>query len=666
MIKEKKKNELFDSIFFKKYLKQMMTELQLLYPDKDKKELRKIIKKNAKKKFQNKDVILRNNYEDVNYKISLLKLNDWIYEKKPIITGSGSFFKQDVKNLSADMLQYFLDTRSVYKGKMFKCKDAKDDDGFELNNGFQKTYKEYANSYYGAMGEENSIFFNPYTGNATTWTGRVITTSAVLGFEALFGNIIFEKSEHLVHFIHRTLIEEKEPKDFKEVMQDRKLVVRITKNIVKERLMSQIMNHDYMVDEKIEQMFDTLSKRELIRLYFKCNFYEFIKLPHIASLIKYLSTKDLLKIDNYIYRKEDKMDKETLEHIDYFWDLIERYCAYYYFFDYRWKSVENYKRKFILTIDTDSTFVYLGPFVDYTRDVLKVKVKDTKKNVSVSNILTYVCAKYVDQLFWNLTTVMNVEESKRPKIHMKNEFFIDKIILTRNKKQYVTSVVAQEGTIFTDKEDPSKIVPEINYVGLQLKKSTVNKDVREFFSKLIDEEIILKEDFDMGNILKRLYAFREQIMKEILEERSMKYSENKRFNAIDSYKFPFRENQVRGAIVWNALYPTNPIIPGTKCAMYKVNLPTLESILPIKKKNPAIYKKLKDTVFLNDELSRFGVATISMPISLKKVPLWITPYIDARTAADDNLRHFLIILEAFNIKSLKVGASSFFSNVLEV
>ena len=49
------------------------------------------------------------------------------------------------------------------------------------------------NSYYGILGEKNSVFYNPFVQNSITMTGQDLITTAILGMESfLRNNVLFE------------------------------------------------------------------------------------------------------------------------------------------------------------------------------------------------------------------------------------------------------------------------------------------------------------------------------------------------------------------------------------------------------------------------------------------------------------------------------------------
>ena len=130
----------YESKFLKKYKKEMMDILTCTYPDMEKNELEEIIDEMIKKNLRNPQVILDNNYTGERRDSTLLSIFDWTYDRKPIICGNATFYKNQHESINpiAKMLEGFLTDRKMYKKKMFEIEDTssaryKDLDRSQLN-----------------------------------------------------------------------------------------------------------------------------------------------------------------------------------------------------------------------------------------------------------------------------------------------------------------------------------------------------------------------------------------------------------------------------------------------------------------------------------------------------------------------------------------------------
>lgn len=91
------------------------------------------------------------------------------YLNKPyILSGYSCFYKNqdDGINISAAALENLGDLRKVNKKKMEAAEHGSDE--YVYYRILQLTYKVLMNSYYGILGEKNSVFFNPYVQNSIT------------------------------------------------------------------------------------------------------------------------------------------------------------------------------------------------------------------------------------------------------------------------------------------------------------------------------------------------------------------------------------------------------------------------------------------------------------------------------------------------------------------
>ena len=98
-----------DSKFIKKYRKKMTSIMKDLNPDWDEKFIEDTITDMIKKDMVNPRVTLDNNFTGENRDTTLLSVLDWTLDRKPIICGNGTFYKNqhEAINPVARMLDGF-------------------------------------------------------------------------------------------------------------------------------------------------------------------------------------------------------------------------------------------------------------------------------------------------------------------------------------------------------------------------------------------------------------------------------------------------------------------------------------------------------------------------------------------------------------------------------
>ena len=111
-----------DGKYLKKYRKEMKEIMKSINPDWDDDFLDKNIMEYMKETIQNPEVNLDNNFTGENRDSTLLSVFDWTFDRKPIIAGNGTFYKNqyEAMNPIAKMLEGFLTERKRFKKLMFK------------------------------------------------------------------------------------------------------------------------------------------------------------------------------------------------------------------------------------------------------------------------------------------------------------------------------------------------------------------------------------------------------------------------------------------------------------------------------------------------------------------------------------------------------------------
>jgi hypothetical protein len=280
-----------------------------------------------------------------------------------------------------------------------------------------------------------------------------------------------------------------------------------------------------------------------------------------------------------------------------------------------------------------------------------------------------------------LTNNSNVPANKQHIINFKNEFLYDRIMLTSNKKQYIGKLISQEGNMLPK--------PKVDMKGLSIKKVNVNIATRKYFTDIIEKEVLFSPKVDLVHILSRFKEF-ENMIRESLLRGETTFSTPARLNDIESYKTPYRIGPVRGAIIYNYLYPENTIRPPAKVNTFKILGSTLEDLRCIqgteyfevikkeifssstlikpKESSSEEKKKTKEQKAYEEktELAKYGFNIIALPKDIKVVPDWLLPLIDVDTIVEDNLRNGNIILESLGVKIMTLLENKdYYTNVID-
>jgi DNA polymerase elongation subunit (family B) len=619
---------------------QYVDQLALVFPDKSREELENYVQKKVQSTLKDRNVIF-NDGEKKNQQ-SLLDFTEFLEVEKPIISGYGAVYKKhnEGKNMLADMFDYLLASRKKVKKEMFKHVNDKDRSVYNNLDLSQKTYKLLANSGYGATVEKNSIFYNENFGPSITYTGVVIITTAVNAFETFMSNNFdFTKINDVLNYIKNIVSQPYANNDIIDI------------NITKKELLTYLF--DKLQDKTQENMdilveiVKRLNQEETNKIFYKNNLYKLFENKAVMDKLEKIAGKKEFLDPN-------EPPEEILGELNMLWSYLEDWVLYNHLNFYRMRNAETKKRKTVLIVDTDSNFLMLDPFYKYFLEKFPSKIDKTDESkVSTVNVATYLLANVIEKAYWKMTTEMNIPADKRTIINMKNEFFYKRLMTTRNKKSYGGLLIMQEGHMFEK--------PKMDIKGLAIRKVSVNYNVREFFTNMLKDEILTSETINLGKVFGSFMKLQKDIERS-LRNGEIDYVQPGKVNEMESYANPYRMQTLRGAIIWNALFPDQEIVLPTKVNMIKLTADSLESIankIPMEE-----YEIIKRTIFDNPEMAKYGFTTLSMPKSAKKIPEWITPYIDVDTMVNDHVKSGIIMLESLGFKTLDILDSQFPTNVL--
>jgi len=633
------------SNFVEKYTNDLCKILEAQFPDLNIPEIyNDDIKPLLNSRFQDQEVIFANGYNKTEVDLNLSALLNSLIINKPILTGYGVTFKNHKRtvNLPGAMLKFLLDQRKTVKRQMLSVINT-DKEKFANLDREQKIDKLLSNAYYGAAGERNSIFFNIDVGSSITYTGVQIITTAILAFESFLGSNFYFSDVNDALFYITQVLEKNRSEYIYEIDKE------ITADSVIDIYLPLIHNYNERNIEILRTHLNNLNQEDINFLYFKNNLYQFLNDFNDIYLQDITS-----EINNVKFLNAENPPEEIIENLNNLWDILDD-CVADYIIPFKGNRLEKIiamERNAVLLVDTDSCFLNLDPFIKYC--LTKFEIEETAESILyLANIMIYLLNKFIQKIFDELTERMNLSDPNYKKlINMKNEFLNKRVMLTNNKKQYASNILMQEGKLL-DK-------PKFDIKGLSIKKVSVNKTTRDIFSKILENDILSKK-IKVEKIIKEFVNF-ESTIRESLTNGELSYAIPANLNEIASYKFPYRQQQVRGAVIWNALFPDNVINPPDKVSILKLKVNSLEVLKPIF--DTQEYFTIKKTIFDNEELSKYGFGVLAVPKTIKIVPEWITEFIDLDVMISDNIRNGLILLESLGVKILKLPSGEYYSNII--
>lgn len=661
------------SSFMDNYRKQMIESLKIIHPNKTLQEIENVVDSEIQKWEENNTL----KKEEEKYEIgwmdsdesvapcSIMEILNYLEDSNMIISGSGSLYKQhdcNIENVLAGMVDMLLKTRKIFKKQKFIAKENGDYESMVFNDLLQLTYKILANSFYGASTEKNCIFFDNFFGRSITLTGRIIISTAIFAFESFSGNFYFENTEDLVLYI-KNIIEEPFNKELHFNVNP------VTKDQLIDKLAEKFEDNYYDLNQ-LKNIVNNLTNEQVQRIYYKNNYIEFMKNDFMIE--KYS------KIAGHIFMDpNDPEDKENKDHEPYtefknnleeIWSYLSYWVLYNHLNIHRYEFAENHKRKTVLVIDTDSNFLYNRPVTNTLREMFPKVYENYEENkelkLSTINISMYFYTKLITEVYEMMGKMLNINSyDKRCLINMKNEFLFKRLEMTPNKKWYSGLIMMQEGVI----NDP----PEPEIKGIPLRKVSLNKNVRNYFTKTLIDKILNSDEIDFVDIYKDFIDMENEII-DSLGRGEIKYSQPDKVKDFSAYAMPLTQKSVKGTMLWNTMFPDNIIqIPDN------VNAIKLKPMRPEEfiERIPEEYREsVRNAYRVNDiggvegskKWSDYDIDYICFPKKLKKIPDFLVDMIDSELMTKDAIQPILIIINSLGFKNLEISKEKYSTNVIEI
>ncbi len=638
--------------FIKKWIDHNTKLFMKMYPDIDKKDIKKFLKKKVEENIQNRSAEIHNSYIHKSIKVDLLTVIDWIVDTKPILGGFGVFFKNQDQSINPDavMLQNFINTRKAIK-KYLHVYEAGSYEYKKVDRE-QMTEKINANSHYGAGGAKTSNFYNLYTAVSTTATGQSLTSTTTWAFENFIaGNFKFSSLDQCLTYIKNITGER--------YNLDDSFLPKVTVGLLIDYLRDKF--YEYRDDNTpiIRKYLSRLSQSDLKRIYFKNNIREFSKTRKIRGMLDYvfMNTTD--------FKNPNKLPEETADELNKLWSYYKEFVLYNYPTFDRIRKFKTNKRKAVVGADTDSNMIYLGhDWVDFinknvisVNDDLLERDKDTLLYISI-NTMCFFMTNMITEVLKKYTKGANILKDYRHFINMKNELLFMRAMFEK-KKRYIASIRLREGT---------EIYPEkIDLKGVEFLKSTTRQATREYFVDIIRDKILYRKKINVAEVLNDLEQF-EAIIYQSLTEGKKDFLIPKSVKEIEGYKDPFSQAGFLSVFAWNIIYPDNQIDLPEKIDLVKVNMSRIELIEDLQKTEPEIYERIVQGIFNSPikEIAKKGITAIAVPRVFETVPEWIRPYIDYGTIVSDNLTKFQSVTTMLSLETAATADNKYFSNILKL
>ncbi|WP_368880302.1 family B DNA polymerase [Proteus mirabilis] len=231
-------------------------------------------------------------------------------------------------------------------------------------------------------------------------------------------------------------------------------------------------------------------------------------------------------------------------------------------------------------------------------------------------------------------------------------------MITTNKKAYAGIVLSKEGKVYD--------VPPIDIKGLQIRKVTTPKAIREKFANILEHDILGSEIINFKDIYRQFFEIEKGIRDRIAQGDS-KLLKPQAIKSIENYKDPISQAGYRGAMLWNYLHPRESISDFSSVHLAnfkeKYTIEQLKGLVPddiyeklldypdyLEEINPNKNKRAKPDdkreIDRRSQYERFGIDCLAIPWDYDKAPEWIEKIVFADKIVNDMIKSGNVLLES--------------------
>lgn len=227
----------------------------------------------------------------------------------------------------------------------------------------------------------------------------------------------------------------------------------------------------------------------------------------------------------------------------------------------------------------------------------------------------------------------SLEYNRNCMMILKNEFTMNRVLLTAGKKHYASLQSVQEGNIV-----PYDKQVDIKGIDILL-KSTAPEMTRKALKKILEEDILRADEISQLRIIQDIAIYEKTLMDSI-KSGNRTFYKPATIKSINSYENPMRIQGIKASIVWNNIkpddYPSINLEDRNAISIAKVKL-NKSNADKIANKYPDVYNNIISTL----NLPEFNgtIDSIGIPLDII-VPEWITEFIDYDTILLDNIKGF--------------------------
>ena len=248
---------------------------------------------------------------------------------------------------------------------------------------------------------------------------------------------------------------------------------------------------------------------------------------------------------------------------------------------------------------------------------------------SINGNIMFKIDKYTGRPKPNLT----LDYNRKCRMILKNEFTMDRVLLTDGKKHYASLQSVQEGNLI-----PKDKQVDIKGIDILLKSTSPDMTKKEL-TKVLEEDILRADEISQFRLLQDIAIYEKTVIQSI-RDGDRTFYKPATIKSLSNYADPMKIQGVKAAIVWNNIkedsYPSINLDDRNAVSIAKVKI-NKSNADKIASKYPDIYNKILTT--LNMKEFEGSIDAVAVPLDIL-VPEWITEFIDYDSILRDNIKGF--------------------------
>lgn len=606
----------------------------------------------------------RNIYKNEYFSCDLNDIMNIVEENHLIIGANGSYTYSpfDVLGDTSIMIIDDLDGRAKEKAlakdfeKRNMLKEA------NLHDVLQTKRKQDTNSTYGIACQPGSFLFNPDAASYITSQSRQLISEMLWSFERLLANNLqlLTYNEALL-YCKKVLERERHFDKFKHYISYIPSKKGMQKYLLSKFSYIKEFHEKTMKFSKLLFLFiDSLSEEDRCYLFYAFNLPALLKCnPKVMRIFKDVldGTEEFLN--------PNKIPDCYKPLCDEFIGVTEEFCYQEFMTTNRVDKYFDSDRHVILLSDTDSVFIILSPLMNAIYERTSLSYKNTENDFKLVNTLCAMNTHYIGMRHDRFVEVCNVKyRFPDYKLNAKNEFYYKRIILyTGVKKNYSGLKLLREG----NRVPPKK---QISHTGIKLIASKIPKQVSDFQTSLIENEILRADVINPISIAKKMQAEKETII-QLIKSGDKSLGIPNRFSGKNKYANYKSTMICRLVEIWDRLYPDQKVGAGEYLMCFETKVYNESQLYMIK--DEEMREKIREVVFSerykgeDNFLRQHGLKTVGVPKDgdTYKIPEWMLDIIDYDIMARKHLQSMSDLYPSLNMNKAKMpGGKGSFSSLL--